>query len=100
MTFFRNGNTATFLPQGITFEKEKYFEVIKIPQIDAKRLMQLKEKMTSEELTLPRWVTGAINWTVRATRVDLVFEMIDASTLMQAGTNADLSSYKNNGEAA
>ncbi len=80
--------------QGITLDQEKYVEGVKIPQIEAKRLMQLKEKMMPEELTLLRQMTGAINWTVRATRPDLAFEMIDASTKMQGGTIADLKSAR------
>ena len=50
--------------------------------------------MTPEELTLIRQMTGAINWTVRATRPDLAFELIEASTKMQGGTIADLKAAK------
>ena len=76
--------------EGICLDQENYVETVKIPHIEAKRLNQTKEKMTPEELTLIRQMTGAINWTVRATRPDLQFEMIDSSTKMQSGTIADL----------
>ena len=89
-TFMYTGFMIKQDEQGVTLDQEKYVEGVKIPQIDAKRLSQANEKMTSEELTLLRQMTGAINWTVRATRPDLAFDMIDASTKMQAGTIADL----------
>ena len=76
--------------QGVTLDQEKYVDGVQIPHIEAKRLKQINEKMNQEELTLLRQMTGAINWTVRATRPDLQFEMIDASTKMQSGTIADL----------
>ena len=76
--------------QGINLDQEKYVDGVKIPHIEAKRLSQLNEKMTPEELTLIRQMVGAINWTVRATRPDLAFEMMEASTKMQGGTVADL----------
>ena len=76
--------------RGITLDQEKYVEGVTVPKIEAKRLSQTSESMTSEELTLIRQMTGAINWTVRATRPDLAFELIEASTKMQGGTVADL----------
>ena len=76
--------------QGITLDQEKYVEGVKIPHLEAKRMSQTTEKMNPEELTILRQMTGATNWTVRATRPDLQFEMIDSSTKMQAGTIADL----------
>ena len=79
---------------GINLDQEKYVEGVTIPKIEAKRLSQTTEKMTSEELTLIRQMTGAINWTVRATRPDLAFELIEASTKMQGGTIADLKAAK------
>ena len=79
---------------GINLDQEKYVEGVTIPKIEAKRLSQTTEKMTPEELTLIRQMTGAINWTVRATRPDLAFELIEASTKMQGGTIADLKAAK------
>ena len=79
---------------GINLDQEKYVEGVTIPKIEAKRLSQTSEKMTPEELTLIRQMTGSINWTVRATRPDLAFELIEASTKMQGGTIADLKAAK------
>ncbi len=76
--------------QGISLDQEKYVEGVTVPKIEAKRINQTKEKMTPEELTMIRQMTGAINWCVRATRPDLAFELIEASTKMQGGTVADL----------
>ena len=75
---------------GINLDQDKYVEGVTVPKIEAKRLSQTTDKMTPEELTLIRQMTGAINWTVRATRPDLAFELIEASTKMQGGTVADL----------
>ncbi len=75
---------------GINLDQDKYVEGVTIPKIEAKRLSQTTEKMNPEELTLIRQMAGSINWTVRATRPDLAFELIEASTKMQGGTIADL----------
>ena len=75
---------------GISLDQEKYVEGVTVPKLEAKRINQTKENMSPDELTLIRQMTGAINWTVRATRPDLAFELIEASTKMQGGTVADL----------
>ena len=77
-------------PGSITLDQEAYIERIKIPQLSAQRQSQPTESMTEEELTLLRKMVGQINWTVRATRPDLAFDLINLSTKFQAGTIADL----------
>ena len=89
-SFMYTGFMLKQTKEGITLDQEKYVEGVRIPQIEAKRLSQVNEDMTKEELTLLRQMTGAINWTVRATRPDLAFEMIETSTKMQGGKVADL----------
>ena len=88
-SFMYTGFMLKQTKEGITLDQEKYVEGVRIPQIEAKRLSQVNEDMTKEELTLLRQMTGAINWTVRATRPDLAFEMIETSTKMQGGKVAD-----------
>ena len=89
-SFMYTGFMLNQTKDGITLDQEKYVEKVKIPQIEAKRLSQMDDDMTAEELTLLRQMTGAINWTVRATRPDIAFEMIETSTKMQGGKVADL----------
>ncbi len=89
-SFMYTGFMLNQTKEGITLDQEKYVEGVKIPQMEAKRLNQVNESMTKEELTLIRQMTGAINWCVRATRPDLAFEMIETSTKMQGGKVSDL----------
>ncbi len=93
-SFMYTGFMLNQTKDGITLDQEKYVEGVKIPQIEAKRLSQVDDDMTGEELTLLRQMTGAINWTVRATRPDIAFEMIETSTKMQGGKVADLKAAK------
>ena len=76
--------------ESITLDQESYVDKIKIPQLSAQRMSALTETMTEEELTLLRRMVGQINWTVRATRPDLSFDLINLSTKFQKGTLADL----------
>ena len=80
--------------EGITLDQTAYVDGIEIPKLDAKRLMQTDQEMTSEELTLLRKMTGQLNWTVRATRPDLSFNMIALSTKFKGGLISDLKEAK------
>ena len=79
---------------GITLDQESYVDNIKIPFIEAKRLAQIKEDLTQEELTMLRQITGTINWTVRSTRPDLAFDLINLSTKFQGGQVTHLKEAK------
>ena len=80
--------------EGITLDQTGYVDAIEIPKLDAKRLMQTEQEMTAEELTLLRKMTGQLNWTVRATRPDLSFNMIALSTKFKGGLISDLKEAK------
>ena len=80
--------------QGITLDQEAYVDRIKIPNTDPSRIKQPQLEMTPPEMTLLRQMVGAINWTVRATRPDLAFDLINLSTKFNQGTVADLKNAK------
>lgn len=80
--------------EGITLDQSDYVDGIEIPTIDAKRMMQTTEEMTAEELTMLRKMTGQLNWTVRASRPDLSFNMIALSTKFKGGLVSDLKDAK------
>ena len=81
--------------QGIRIDQDKYVKNVKIPMVDVQQLKDRKREMTHEELTLLRQLTGVVNWTARATRPDLAFEMIDLSTKFKGGVVEDLIRAKN-----
>ena len=78
----------------ITLDQSAYVDRLKIPNLDAKRLLQLEEDMTEDELTLLRQMVGSLNWTVRSTRPDLAFDLINLSTKFKGGKIADLKAAK------
>ena len=63
---------------------------IDIPIIPTDRAKDKKADLSSEELSLLRKMTGALNWVVRATRPDLSFQMIELSTKFKKGSADDL----------
>ena len=79
---------------GITLDQRDYVERVQIPVLDTKRLLQLEEPMTEEELTSLRRMVGSLNWTVRSTRPDLAFDLINLSTKFKGGRVADLKAAK------
>ena len=81
--------------QGVRIDQDKYVKNVKIPVVDPQLLKDKKREMTLEELTLLRQLTGVVNWTARATRPDLAFEMIDLSTKFKGGIVDDLIKAKN-----
>ena len=78
----------------ITLDQKAYVERVKIPTIEAKRLTELDSELTEEELTTLRQMVGSLNWTVRSTRPDLAFELINLSTKFKGGKVADLKAAK------
>ena len=80
---------------GIRIDQDKYVRNVKIPTIDVQQLKDKKREMNQDELTLLRQLTGVVNWTARATRPDLSFEMIDLSTKFKGGIVEDLIKAKN-----
>ena len=78
----------------ITLDQKAYVEKVKIPVIEAKRLLELDSDMTEDELTMLRQMVGSLNWTVRSTRPDLAFELINLSTKFKGGKVADLKAAK------
>ena len=79
---------------GISLDQAEYVEGIEIPTLEARRMAQTDEEMTAEELTILRKMTGQLNWTVRATRPDLSFNMIALSTKFKGGLISDLKEAK------
>ncbi len=79
---------------GVTLDQKAYVDRVKVPVIDAKRLLELDSDMTEDELTLLRQMVGSLNWTVRSTRPDLAFELINLSTKFKGGKVADLKAAK------
>ncbi len=80
--------------EGITLDQSEYVERVNIPTIEAKRLLNLNDDMNENELTLLRQMVGSLNWTVRSTRPDLAFELINLSTKFKGGKVADLKAAK------
>ena len=80
--------------EGITLDQRDYVERVKIPTLDTKRLLQLDDLMNEDELTSLRQMVGSLNWTVRSTRPDLAFELINLSTKFKGGKVADLKAAK------
>ena len=90
--------TGFYLKQdikGVTLDQEKYVTNAKIPEIDSKNFPDRKREMSQEELTMLRQITGMVNWTARATRPELCYEMIDLSTKFKGGKVEDLIAAKN-----
>ena len=90
--------TGFYLKQdtkGVTINQETYVKNAKVPEIDAKKFTDKKREMTQEELTTLRQITGMVNWTARATRPELCYEMIDLSTKFKGGRVEDLIAAKN-----
>ncbi len=92
--FMYTGFQLTQDEQGITLDQDCYVDGIKIPDTDPTRMKQTQEMMTPTEMTLLRQMVGAINWTVRATRPDIAFDLINLSTKFNRGTIADLKDAK------
>ncbi len=80
--------------EGITLDQTEYVNGIEIPTLDAKRMTEATEEMTSEELTLLRKMTGQLNWVVRASRPDQSYNMISLSTKFKGGLVSDLKEAK------
>ena len=90
--------TGFYLKQdetGIQLDQHKYVRNVVIPTIDVKQMKDRDREMNQEELSLLRQITGIVNWTARATRPDLSFEMIDLSTKFKGGKVDDLIKAKN-----
>ena len=81
--------------QGIRLDQNKYVRNVTIPAIDVRQMKDKEREMNQEELSLLRQMTGVVNWTARATRPDLSFDMIDLSTKFKGGKVADLIKAKN-----
>ncbi len=81
--------------EGVRIDQNKYVTNVNIPVIDLQQLKDRKREMSLDELTLLRQLTGIVNWTARATRPDLAFEMIDLSTKFKGGKVEDLIRAKN-----
>ena len=93
-TFMYTGFMIRQDKEGITLDQTEYVDGIEIPTLDAKRMTETAEEMTAEELTLLRKMTGQLNWTVRASRPDLSFNMISLSTKFKGGLISDLKEAK------
>ena len=90
--------TGFYLKQdntGIQIDQHKYVDNVTVPVIDVKQMKDREREMNQEELSLLRQMTGIINWTARATRPDLSFDMIDLSTKFKGGKVDDLVKAKN-----
>ena len=81
--------------EGIKLDQHKYVKNVVIPTIDVAQMKDRERDMNAEELSLLRQMTGVVNWTARATRPDLSFEMIDLSTKFKGGKVDDLIKAKN-----
>ena len=90
--------TGFYLKQeedGIQIDQKKYVQNVVIPTVDVKQMKDRQRDMNQDELSLLRQITGIVNWTARATRPDLSFEMIDLSTKFKGGIVDDLIKAKN-----
>ena len=75
----------------IILNQEEYTKSsIELIPINPKRQLDKKAKLTEDEKSDLRKMTGSLNWVVRATRPDLSFEMIELSTKFRSGTIDDL----------
>lgn len=74
----------------ILLNQEAFIRNIDIKPMEAARMRESDAPLTEEETTELRRMTGTLNWTVRATRPDLTFEMLDLSTRFKIGTVKDL----------
>ncbi len=93
--FMYTGFQLTQDNEGIRLDQKKYVENVVIPTIDIALMKDRDREMNMEELSLLRQMTGVVNWTARATRPDLSFEMIDLSTKFKGGKVDDLIKAKN-----
>ena len=75
---------------GITLDQKHYVDNITIPNLEAAKLAKADTDLSEDELTLLRQMVGVINWTVRATRPDIIFDMIYLSTKFKKGKVSDL----------
>ena len=90
--------TGFYLKQdnnGVTLDQDTYVANAKIPEVDTKSFPDRKREMSQSELTMLRQITGMVNWTARATRPELCYEMIDLSTKFKGGKVEDLIAAKN-----
>ena len=90
--------TGFYLKQsndGIQIDQNKYVQNVIIPTVDIKQMKDREREMDQEQLSLLRQLTGIVNWTARATRPDLSYEMIDLSTKFKGGKVDDLIKAKN-----
>ena len=76
--------------EGITLDQKHYVDNITIPSLEASKLSKADNDLNEDELTLLRQMVGVTNWTVRATRPDLSYEMIFLSTKFKKGKISDL----------
>ena len=77
--------------EGILLNQDEYTKSsIEILPIAPERQSDKTAKLTEEERSNLRRMTGSLNWVVRATRPDLSFEMIELSTKFRSGTIDDL----------
>jgi transposase InsO family protein len=93
-SFMYTGFKLTQSEQGIILDQSHYVQNIRIPMTDAKRMQMKDESLNQEELTEMRELGGVINWTVRTSRPDLSFDMIDISTKFKGGKVQDLANAK------
>ena len=92
--FVYTGFRLTQTDKGIKLDQTDFVNNIENPVINADRMKQKNDEMSQDELTwLRRW-TGITNWTVRSTRPDLSFDMINHSTKFKGGKVEDLVSAK------
>ena len=92
--FMYTGFSIEQKDDAIILDQEKFVENIKIPTVEASRLLEKEKPLTSEEMTLLRRMVGTLNWVVRATRPDLSFDMISLSKKFKEAHIADLKDAK------
>ena len=93
-SFMYTGFKLTQSEQGIILDQSHYVENIRLPMVDAERMKMKDEPLSQEELTEMRELGGVTNWTVRTSRPDLSFDMIDISTKFKGGKVQDLANAK------
>ncbi len=75
---------------GIVMDQNAYVQDIDCGTMSVQRVSQKPENLSVHEQTILRQLVGKMNWIAHGTRPDIIFENIDLSTKLKAGTVADL----------
>lgn len=88
--FFYVGFRIRKVENGIECSQDHFADKVQHVSLEASRVRQSKDDLSSEEKTLFRRLVGQCNWAAQGTRPDLSFDVVDLSSRFQNPTVSDL----------